>query len=70
MRYEGCISILKTFRKLKKNYCGILPYFGSTSCLYQRMPMGLSISPSILTVLHQCNFGLFTKQKILQSNIP
>ena len=30
-----------------KRYCGILPYFGSTSDLYQRMPMGLNISPSI-----------------------
>ena len=28
-------------------YCSILPYFGSTSYLYQRMPMGLNISPSI-----------------------
>ena len=30
-----------------KRYCGILPYFGSSSYLYQRMPMGLKISPSI-----------------------
>ena len=30
-----------------KWYCGILPYFGSASYLYQRMPMGLNISPSI-----------------------
>ena len=28
-------------------YCGILPYFGSPSYLYQRMPMGLNISPPI-----------------------
>ena len=28
-------------------YCRILPYFGSSSYLYQRMPMGLNISPSI-----------------------
>ena len=28
-----------------KKYCGILPYFGSASYLYQRMPMGLNISP-------------------------
>ena len=28
-----------------KRYCGILPYFGSPSYLYQRMPMGLNISP-------------------------
>ena len=30
-----------------RKYCGILPYFGSLSYLYQRMPMGLNISPSI-----------------------
>ena len=31
-----------------KEYCGILPYFGSASYLYQRMPMGLNVSPPIL----------------------
>ena len=30
-----------------RKYCGILPYFGSSSYLYQRMPMGLNISLSI-----------------------
>ena len=30
-----------------KKFCGILPYFGSTSYLYQRMPMGLTISSPI-----------------------
>ena len=30
-----------------KRYCGILPYFGSASYLYQRMSMKLNISPSI-----------------------
>ena len=30
-----------------RKYCGILSYFGSSSYLYQRMPMGLNISPSI-----------------------
>ena len=30
-----------------KKYCGILPYFSSTSYLYQRMLMGLNISPLI-----------------------
>ena len=29
-----------------KRYCGILPYFGRSSYLYQGMPMGLNISPS------------------------
>ena len=28
-----------------KRYCGMLPYFGSVSYWYQRMPMGLNISP-------------------------
>ena len=30
-----------------KKYCGILPYFRSALYIYQRMPMGLNISPSI-----------------------
>ena len=30
-----------------RKYCGILPYFGSSSYLYQIMPMGLNNSPSI-----------------------
>ena len=30
-----------------KKDCGILPYFGSSSYLYERMLMGLDISPSI-----------------------
>ena len=30
-----------------KRYCGILPYIGSSSYLYQRMLMGLNILPSI-----------------------
>ena len=43
-----------------QRYCGILPYFGSASYLYQRMPMGSNISPSIWqSYIH--NFRLFTK---------
>ena len=37
---------LRLLKDLKR-YCGILPYFGSTSYIYQRMPMELNISPSI-----------------------
>ena len=33
--------------KNSKKFCGILPYFGSPSYLYQRMPMGLNICPPI-----------------------
>ena len=46
------LDLKDAFHSLKlsensKRYCEILPYFGSTSYLYQRMPMGLNISPSI-----------------------
>ena len=34
-------------QKIQGEYDGILPYFGSSSYLYQMMPMGLNISPSI-----------------------
>ena len=30
-----------------KKYCGILPYIGSASYLYHRMPMGLNIFPAV-----------------------
>ena len=30
-----------------KKYCGIHPYFGNTSYLCQRMPMGLNISQAV-----------------------
>ena len=34
-----------------KRYCGILPYCGSTSYLYQRMPMGLNIISINLAII-------------------
>ena len=37
---------LRLSEKSQKN-CGILPYFGSVSYLYQRMPMGLNAFPPI-----------------------
>ena len=37
------LRLLENSRK----YCSILPYFGSRSYLYQGMPIGLNISPSI-----------------------
>ena len=46
------LDLKDTFHSLRltessNKYCGILPYFGSTSFLYQRMPMGLNISPAV-----------------------
>ena len=36
----------RLFEEAKK-YCSILPYFRSASYIYQRMPIGLNISPSV-----------------------
>ena len=46
------LDLKDTFYSLKlsensRKYCRIFPYFGSTSYLYQRMPMGLNVSPSM-----------------------
>ena len=46
------LDLKDTFHSLRlleeaKKYCTILPYFRSASYMYQRMPMGLNISPSI-----------------------
>ena len=46
------LDLKDTFHLLRvteasKKYCGILPYFGSASYLYQRMSMGLNISPAV-----------------------
>ena len=51
-----------------QKYCGILPYFGSASYLYQRMPMGLNVSPPIwqtcilILFLIVCKVGSIVKQ--------
>ena len=46
------LDLKDTFHSLRlseisKRYCSILPYFGNSSYLYQRMPMRLNFSPSI-----------------------
>ena len=54
MKYKvlSVLDLKNAFHSLRlsensRKYCGILPYFGSSSYLYQRMPIGLNISPSI-----------------------
>ena len=42
---DACHSLRLT--ENSKKYCGILRYFGSASYLYQRMSMGLNISPAV-----------------------
>ena len=46
------LDLKDTFHSLQltenlKTFCGIFPYIGSPSYLYQRMPMRLNISPAI-----------------------
>ena len=43
---QDAFHSLRLSEKSQK-YCGILPYFGSASYLYQRIPMGLNVSLSI-----------------------
>ena len=58
LRFKGHLSLTYIVRKLKKTYCGILPYFDSASYLYQKCPLGLNISPSIWQSYVNCDFGL------------
>ena len=55
---KDAFHALRLSEKSKK-YCGILPYFGSASYLYQRMPMGLNVSPSNMAKLYKYNPQLF-----------
>ena len=46
------LDLMDAFHSLQlseksQKYCGTLPYFGSASYLYQRMPTGLNVSPPI-----------------------
>jgi hypothetical protein len=48
----SCVDIKDAFHSLplskeSKEYCGILPYFGSPHYRYEVFPMGLSISPAV-----------------------
>ena len=50
--FHSVIDLKDAFHSLQlteesKKYCRILSYFGSASFLYQRMPVGLNISPAI-----------------------
>ena len=57
---DACSTLLDLLRALR-NTVVILPYFVSASYLYQRMPMGLNISPVSMAVLHKCHIKLFVK---------
>ena len=54
------LDLKDTFHSLRlsenfQKYCGILPYIGSTSYLYQRIPMQIKHIPLHMAILYQCN---------------
>ena len=53
-----------------RKYCGILPYFGSSSYLYHLYPIanGIKYFTIHMAVLYKFYFRLSAKQKVLQSN--
>ena len=57
------LRLLENSRK----YCGILPYFSSSSCLYQRMPMGLNILPSIWQSYINANLDCLQSKKYCEA---
>ena len=64
------LDLKYTFHSLRlsensKRYCGILPYFGSTSYLYQRIAHRTEYFPFYLAILHKHDFGLSPEQEIL-----
>ena len=66
------LDLKDTFHSLRlsenpKMYCGILPYFGSTSYLYQRMPMRLNISPSIWQSYINTNLDCLKSRKYCEA---
>ena len=54
------------FSEDTKRYCRILPYFGSVSYLYQRMPIGLNISPLIWQSYTNAILGCLQSRNIVK----
>ena len=52
-----------------KRYCGILPYFGSASYLYQQMPMGPNISPMVWQSYINAILNCLTSRKYCEAII-
>ena len=65
VRSERCLPLSKTMSENSKKYCGILPYFGSPSYLYQIDAYGIEYFTIHMAVIHQCNIRLSPKQEVL-----
>ena len=64
----SCVDLEDAFHSLSltdkaKEFCGILPYFGSPHYRYEVLPMGLSISPQVwITYIENLLEGIPNKQ--------
>ena len=75
-RYEvlSCVYLKEAFHSLPltpeaKEYCGILPYFGSPHFRYEVLPMGLAISPQVwIDYIESILCGMANKQDLHSHN--
>ena len=64
----SCVDIKDAFHSIhlnerSKEFCGILPYFGSTHYCYEVLPMGLAISPAAWLMYVNMLLDTFGKYK-------
>ena len=64
----SCVGIKEVFHSIclnerLKEFCGILPYFGSTYYHYEVLPMGLAISPAAWLMYVNMLLDTFGKHK-------
>ena len=66
-----CVDLKDAFHSLSftdkaKEFCGILPYFGSPHYRYEVLPMGLAISPQVwITYIENLLEGVPSKQSYI-----
>ena len=67
----SCVDLKDAFHSLSltdkaKEFCGILPYFGSAHYRYEVLPMGLSISPQVwITYIENLLKGIPNRQSYI-----
>ena len=67
----SCVDLKDAFHSLSltdkaKDFCGILPYFGSAHYRYEVLPMGLSISPQVwITYIENLLEGIPNRQSYI-----
>ena len=64
----SCVDIKDAFHSIRlnersKEFCGILPYFGSTHYRYEVLPMGIAINPAAWLMYVNMLLDTFGKSK-------